>query len=104
MKGASTSAVPGKEEEQYLHEAMFGWEGWSLAAKRPGQAITNTDTAPPTAEDANENPYDMPLVTHFEATRDRCPGCASAAPTASAPARWISPATRCARKRSSPTT
>ena len=67
MKGASTSAVPGKEEEQYLHEALFGWEGWSLAAKRPGQAITNTKTAPPTAEDTNENPYDVPLVTHFEA-------------------------------------
>ena len=73
VKGASTSAVPGKEEEQYLHEAMFGWEGWSLAAKRPGQAITNTKTAPPTAEDANENPYDMPLVTHFEAARGSLP-------------------------------
>ena len=73
VKGASTAAVPGKEEEQYLHEAMFGWEGWSLAAKRPGQAITNTDTAPPTAEDADENPYDMPLVTHFEATKGTLP-------------------------------
>ena len=42
-EGRVDRAVPGKEEDQYLHEAMFGWEGWSLAAKRPGQAITNTD-------------------------------------------------------------
>ena len=66
VKGASMSAVPEKEDDQYLHEAMFGWEGWSLAAKRPGQAIRNMDVAEPVKDDANENPYPMPLVTHFE--------------------------------------
>ena len=104
VKGASTSAVPGKEEEQYLHEAIFGWEGWSLAAKRPGQAITNTKTAPPTAEDANENPYDMPLVTHFEAARGSLPRLRFGRTYRFRARAWISPATRCARKRSSPTT
>lgn len=29
---------PGKPD-LYLHEAMFGWDGWSLAAPRPGKII-----------------------------------------------------------------
>jgi hypothetical protein len=64
VKGASTTSVPGNDDDLYLHEAMFGWEGWSLAAKRPGQAITNRG-----AEAINpENPTDFPLFTEFEAT------------------------------------
>ena len=73
VKGASTAAVPGKEDNQYLHEAVFGWEGWSLAAKRPGQAINNTAVSDPPQPDAVENPYPMPLVTHFEATPGTLP-------------------------------
>lgn len=73
VKGASTSAVPGKEDDQYLHEALFGWEGWSLAARRPGQAITNTAVAKPVPATEVENPYPMPLVTHFDATRGTLP-------------------------------
>ena len=40
VKEASASSVPGKDD-LYVHEALLGWEGWSLAAKRPGLAITN---------------------------------------------------------------
>lgn len=60
-KGASSTSVPGHEEELYLHEAMFGWEGWSLAAKRPGLAITNdgAEAIEP------KNPTDIPLYTSF---------------------------------------
>lgn len=62
-KGASSASVPGHEEDLYLHEAMFGWDGWSLAAKRPGLAITNdgADVIDP------KNPTDIPLYTSFEA-------------------------------------
>ena len=42
VKGASTTSVPGETDaDLYLHEAVFGWDGWSLVAKRPGQAIVD---------------------------------------------------------------
>ncbi len=69
VKGASTSSVPGNDNDLYLHETLFGWDGWSLAAKRPGQAITNSgvDTIEP------KNPTDIPLFTTFEATPGTLP-------------------------------
>jgi hypothetical protein len=40
IKGASvSSASDGKSADLYLHEAMFGWDGWSLSAPRPGRTI-----------------------------------------------------------------
>ena len=68
VKGASTTSPP-EDDDHYLHEAMFGWEGWSLAAKRPGQAITNTSAE---AIDA-DNKTDFPLYTSFEATPGTLP-------------------------------
>ncbi|MGH9245457.1 MAG: hypothetical protein ACRD29_14305 [Acidimicrobiales bacterium] len=73
VKGASATAVPGHDEELYHHEAMFGWEGWSLAAKRPGQAITDDAVADPVQPDDPENPYPFPLVTHFDAATGTLP-------------------------------
>lgn len=69
VKGASSASVPGNDAEQYLHETLFGWDGWSLAAKRPGQTITNdgTEVIEP------ENPTDFPLMTSFEATPGTLP-------------------------------
>lgn len=37
---ASSSAQPGEPDDLYLHEALFGWDGWSLVASRPGRSIT----------------------------------------------------------------
>lgn len=68
VKGASTSSVPG-DEDLYLHESLLGWEGWSLAAKRPGQAITNTEAK----HIDPDNPTDFPLFTDFEATPGTLP-------------------------------
>ena len=62
-KGASSASVPGHEEDLYLHEALFGWDGWSLAATRPGLAITTTGAG---AIDP-KNPTDIPLFTSFAA-------------------------------------
>lgn len=69
VKSASSASVPGNDSELYLHEALFGWDGWSLAAKRPGQAITNdgAEVIEP------ENPTDFPLMTSFEATPGTLP-------------------------------
>jgi hypothetical protein len=40
MKGASpTSATPDPNADLYLHETMFGWDGWSLCVARPGCTI-----------------------------------------------------------------
>jgi hypothetical protein len=63
VKGASGSSVPEQEDDLYLHETMFGWDGWSLAAKRPGRAITNEGVA----DVEPENPTAVPLFTSFDA-------------------------------------
>lgn len=68
VKGASASSVPG-DSDLYLHETMFGWDGWSLAAKRPGQAITTTGTE----RIEPHNPTDFPLFTEFEPTPGTLP-------------------------------
>lgn len=51
---AQTAAVrtdpTGSDDKAYLHEALFGWSGWSLSAPRPGPraepAATAADGAP----------------------------------------------------------
>jgi len=45
VKGASTTGDGG--DDHYLHETLFRWTGWSLAAPRPGRRI-----APVEAEDS----------------------------------------------------
>lgn len=40
VKGASTSGGDeAKPDDHYLHETLFRWSGWSLAAPRPGRTI-----------------------------------------------------------------
>ncbi len=69
VKGASASSVPGGDDDLYLHETLVGWDGWSLAAKRPGKAITNTET-----EDIEQEALaDFPLLTSFEPTPGTLP-------------------------------
>ncbi len=38
VKGASTTSSEGSDDH-YLHESLFRWAGWSLAAPRPGRTI-----------------------------------------------------------------
>ncbi len=65
VKGASTTSVPTeKQADLYLHEAVFGWEGWSLSVKRPGQALQD-DVADPVAVPPATPEPDFPLVTEF---------------------------------------
>jgi hypothetical protein len=39
VKGASVTETPKKSASIYLHESVFGWDGWSLVVRRPGRAI-----------------------------------------------------------------
>ncbi len=43
VKGTSASSEradhPNASDDLYLHETLFGWEGWSLSAPRPGKRI-----------------------------------------------------------------
>jgi len=40
VKGSSASSSnDGTPDDIYLHETLFGWEGWSLSAPRPGKTI-----------------------------------------------------------------
>ena len=65
VSGASTSSDDARPDDHYVHESLFRWAGWSLAAPRPGRSIRSreiegsqlqaeepTDTLPE-AEDGN---------------------------------------------------
>jgi hypothetical protein len=65
VKGASaTSALDENDDDLYLHEAVFGWDGWSLVVKRPGQAIIDSGGHDVDLPQPGNDP-DFPLVTRF---------------------------------------
>lgn len=71
LKHASTSSKDGGASDLYLHESLFGFDGWSLVAPRPGQPLTSESeidvpantvkqrdfVAPPTADRATDFPF-----------------------------------------------
>lgn len=69
VKGASTTSIPGDDTELYLHETVFGWNGWSLVAKLPGRPVLDNEVDEPHVEP----PGDLPLVTSFEPTAGTLP-------------------------------
>ncbi|MDQ1396321.1 MAG: hypothetical protein QOG64_1580, partial [Acidimicrobiaceae bacterium] len=60
VKGASTSEVPKAGGPLYLHESMFGWDGWSLVVSRPGPAIPIQGRS--LADPQEVAPTDFPVV------------------------------------------
>jgi hypothetical protein len=40
-----TEAADGSSEDLFAHETLFGWDGWSLVAPRPGKTIDKDDRA-----------------------------------------------------------
>ena len=62
VKGASITETPKKNASLYLHELVFGWDGWSLVVRRPGRAIPepggSLDDLPPVA------PNNFPLIVN----------------------------------------
>jgi hypothetical protein len=42
---AVTESSDGSSEDLFTHETLFGWDGWSLVAPRPGRTIDKDDKA-----------------------------------------------------------
>ncbi|TVQ10618.1 MAG: hypothetical protein EA364_12030 [Balneolaceae bacterium] len=43
--GVVTSNADGLEDDLYVHDAVFQWDGWSLVAEKPGNTIIPEDVA-----------------------------------------------------------
>ncbi|MET0975691.1 MAG: hypothetical protein ABWX82_08475, partial [Leifsonia sp.] len=73
LKAASTSSTGAKpSDDQYLHESLGGWDGWSLAVKRPGRLQREVDSVP--ADEAPEvADTGFPLAARFQVTRGSLP-------------------------------
>ena len=67
LKGATMTQTPGvANPPAYLHEAVFGWDGWSLAVPRPGSHLpkdTPDDGDSPVTDGAGE-PFPSDLRLH----------------------------------------
>jgi hypothetical protein len=57
---SSTKADPAAD--QYLHETLIGWDGWSLAAQRPGKIVNETQ---PTEQPTEVADTGFPLAARF---------------------------------------
>jgi len=67
LKASSMTSVPNAAvKRSYLHEALFGWDGWSLVIPRPGRHIRGSGGAGTTLEEEGEQlPAGLPLSIHF---------------------------------------
>ena len=45
VSDAVTESTDGSSEDLFVHETIFGWDGWSLVAPRPGRTIDEDDRA-----------------------------------------------------------
>ena len=64
MAGTSTGTTP--DDDFYLHEIVFRWDGWSLAAPRPGKAIVNgCPDGHQVCDSASTATDDFPVQTAF---------------------------------------
>lgn len=64
-----TDVGQGPPDDLYLHESFFGWDGWSLVAKRPGQPVVDDGAAPPDLKQTDATP----LSTSFEPVPNSLP-------------------------------
>ena len=73
IRMAATSAADGNRPNVvYLHETIFTWAGWSLAARAPIRAVDKDDKVPE-ADAEPEVPAGMRLTTHFAAAPGTLP-------------------------------
>jgi hypothetical protein len=63
---AATQAADGSSEDLKLGESLFRWDGWSLAATRPGKTIAPDDTVQKITNKSN-TPYGLEVGTQAEA-------------------------------------
>ena len=69
IQGTAANQTPGDPANPVnVHEAVFGWEGWSLSAPRPGKRVRNeqqvVDGREQTVEVVEDVPDDVPDPTH----------------------------------------
>ena len=66
LKAASTSSNEVEPTaDQYFHETLAGWDGWSLAVKRPGKIVDETRPVDPQAEPPDVADTGFPLAARF---------------------------------------
>jgi hypothetical protein len=66
LKASSLTKTPGAAvDRSYLHESLFGWDGWSLAVPRPGRHIPHTPDAAEAVTDDVEQ-LDSQLALNFD--------------------------------------
>jgi hypothetical protein len=71
LKASSLTSVPkAAVDRAYLHEAMFGWDGWSLVVPRPGKHIPKTPGDETLADDGEQ--FKGPLMLNVR--HDLVPG------------------------------
>ena len=67
---ATSDPDPNGPTDMYVHEKFISWNGWSLAAPRPGQTLFNANDPHgndvPSAQNLGANP-DFPIDTHVRA-------------------------------------
>ena len=61
VKGAAVSGEADLPDDLYAHEAVFGWDGWSLAAPRPGRTLSFE-------KDQNDPRFQTTTVAHADNT------------------------------------
>ena len=69
--GTSEVGETGPTARLYVHEALFGWDGWSLAARRPGKTIV--DPLGKTDDVANAPALGVPVSTEWRVTPGTLP-------------------------------
>ena len=63
IQGTAAHETPGVDDSPvHVHEAMFGWEGWSLSAPRPGKRIRKATPAEVEATGEDEVVEDTPAT------------------------------------------
>ncbi|GLP80575.1 hypothetical protein [Mycobacterium antarcticum] len=73
VKAASLTKNVAEPKVAYLHEAVAGWEGWSLSAPRPGNRIGLLEVEGPTAPGDEPDGFELPLEVSFRPTAGSLP-------------------------------
>ena len=73
VKAGSTTTNAAEPKVTYLHEAVVGWEGWSLSAPRPGNRIGMLRVEPPVPPAQEPSGFELPLEVTFRPARGSLP-------------------------------
>jgi hypothetical protein len=70
-------ADPTEQNTLYVHEALFGWDGWSLCAQRPGRTLgqknSDPNQVPVLGFVANHAPPGYTVTSEYKATHKSLP-------------------------------